>query len=134
MGRILLDDAETIERRRERRLGGAGLRVRVRPGHRLALVNVSTTGALLEGSSPLRPGSRVDVQLDDEAQAAAGKMAARVMRCTVSAIDVDAGVIYRSALEFDGRCDWVREREPPSGYALHDETPVTEDDTGPAGA
>ncbi|HET7698317.1 MAG TPA: PilZ domain-containing protein [Vicinamibacterales bacterium] len=95
------------ERRREARVAPDGLRARVRPGHTLAIVDVSAGGALVEAACQLRPGSRVDVHLErDDGRRT---VAAMVSRCSVSAIDAVEGVLYRAALCFTERCDWVRE-------------------------
>jgi hypothetical protein len=105
------------DRRIEHRGAGEGLRVRVRPGHRLAIIDVSPQGALLEGRSRLRPGARIEVQLESSSHAMT--LTAHVTRCTVFAIDAEQGVTYRSALAFAERCEWVREGTTPSGYAMH---------------
>jgi PilZ domain len=107
------------ERREEPRRPAEGVRGRVRLGHGLLIVDVSSRGALVEGRSPLRPGSRVEVQLETDARREL--IAARVMRCGVVAIDPEAGVTYRAALAFTETCEWVREHATRSGYAL----PVT---------
>jgi len=106
------------DRRREERIAGAGLRVRVRPGHRLIVIDLSARGALVEAGRPLRPGSPVDVHIETEARR--GTVGARVVRCAVAAIDSESGVIYRSALSFNERCDWVREALTPVGYGVPD--------------
>src|SRR6187455_228617 len=107
------------DRRRERRVPGQGVRARVRPGHRLVVVDVSSRGALVEGQRPLRPGSRVEVQLESETRGS--MVAASVTRCLVSAIDPEGGVTYRAALSFTDSCDWVREAATRTGYGVPDE-------------
>ena len=91
----------------------------MRLGHRLVVVDVSSRGALVEGQCPLRPGSRVEVQLENEARGS--MVAARVMRCLVSAIDPECGVTYRAALAFADTCDWVREAATRAGYGVHEQ-------------
>jgi hypothetical protein len=88
----------------------------MRPGYRLAIVDLSATGALVEGSRPLRPGSRVDVQLESDARSQT--IAALVVRCAVGTIDAESGVIYRAALSFAASCDWVREALTPGVHGL----------------
>ena len=66
------------ERREEARRPAPGVRGRVRLGHGLVIVDVSSRGALVEGRSPLRPGSRVEVQLETDARREL--IAARVTR------------------------------------------------------
>jgi hypothetical protein len=104
------------DRRREGRVPGRGVRARVRLGHRLVVVDVSARGALVEGQCPLRPGSRVEVQLESEARGS--MVAARVTRCLVSAIDPECGVTYRAALSVADSCDWVREAATRTGYGV----------------
>ena len=93
---------------------GSGVWARIRVGHRLEVIDVSSSGALVEGPCALRPGSRIEVQLDTEIRGS--MVTARVVRCAVSAIDPDAGVRYRSALAFAEACDWVREATTQGGY------------------
>jgi hypothetical protein len=97
------------------------MRARVRPGHRLTVIDVSPGGALVEVERALRPGSRVDVHLETDLQH--GTVSARVVRCAVAAID-SAGITYRAALAFVETCDWMREVLTPAGYAVH--APLTE--------
>ena len=104
------------ERREEPRRPAPGVRGRVRLGHGLVIVDVSSRGALVEGRSPLRPGSRVEVQLETDARREL--IGARVTRCGVVAIDPEAGVTYRAALAFTESCDWVREHATHCGYAV----------------
>jgi hypothetical protein len=92
----------------------------VRPGHAVAVVDLSPSGALIEGGRPLRPGARVQVQLD--AGGARAALSARVVRCLVAAIDADRGVTYRAALAFDERCALIGEQPAPPGYAIPDES------------
>ena len=108
------------DRRREGRVPGQGVRARVRPGHRLQVVDVSSRGALVEGQRPLRPGSRVEVHLESDTRGST--VAASVTRCLVSAIDPEGGVTYRAALSFTDSCDWVREAATRTGYGVPDES------------
>jgi hypothetical protein len=101
------------ERRREARLAARGVRARIQPGHRLVVIDVSSLGALVEGSIQLRPGSRVNVQLESDLRRQT--LPARVLRCTVAMIDPKAGITYRAALSFGDRCEWVREAMPHEG-------------------
>lgn len=95
------------ERRSEPRLASSGTQARVRLGHRLLVLDVSTRGALVEGPCPLRPGSQIELQLETSTSGA--MVTARVVRCGVVAIDAERGVRYRAALSFYESCDWVRE-------------------------
>jgi hypothetical protein len=93
------------------------MRARVRPGHRLTVIDASPGGALVEVERALRPGTRVDVHLETDAQR--GTVSARVVRCAVAAIDSEAGITYRAALAFIETCDWMREALTPAGHAVH---------------
>jgi hypothetical protein len=81
-------------------------RITLRPGHRIAIVNISRGGALVEGTRPMRPGTRVLLQI--ETSRAALGLSAVVVRCGVRAVTAE-GVVYRGALKFDDRRDWTRE-------------------------
>ncbi len=79
----------------------------LRPGCPISIVNISRGGALVEGPQPMRPGARVLLQVVT-ATSTFG-LSAVVVRCSVRALSVDEGVIYRGALRFDERRDWTRE-------------------------
>ena len=101
------------DRRRDTRITASGVRARVRPGHRLVVVDMSSSGALVEGGCQLRPGSHIDVHLENEHRRQ--MVGANVTRCTVATIDPHAGITYRTALSFTERCDWVRETTTREG-------------------
>jgi PilZ domain len=75
----------------------ASSRVRLRAGRELAVINVSTTGALVEGTTRLLPGTHVDVHVT----AAQGRVLvrARVVRCAVWTVTAEV-IQYRGALAF----------------------------------
>lgn len=104
------------ERRRERRSAARNLQARVRPGHRLVVIDLSACGALVEGGKPLRPGSRIELHLESERWRRL--LPARVVRCMVAAINAEAGVTYRAALAFDETSDFVRELLTRGGYGV----------------
>jgi PilZ domain. len=118
------------ERRQEVRVAGQGVRARVRLGHHLVIVDVSSRGALVEGQCRLRPGSRIEVQLESEVRRE--MVPAHVTRCMVAAIDEEGGVTYRAALSFTAACEWVREATTQAGYRLPapmlPESPAPDDD------
>lgn len=89
----------------------------MRPGHRLVVVDVSPSGALVEGGRPLRPGADIEVQLEGDARSR--MVAAHVTRCSVAALHGESGITYRAALAFTQACDWVREILTPKGYPMH---------------
>ena len=104
------------ERRRARRQRAHGWLARVRPGDRVAVVNVSADGALLEAARPLRPGADIEVQF--ERPEGRTRIGARVVRCGVTALDPDRGPTYRAAVTFNESFDWVREEGPHAEYGL----------------
>jgi hypothetical protein len=72
--------------------------VRLRLGRELSVIDVSTSGALVHGTTRLLPGTHVDVHVT----ASQGRILirARVVRCAVW--DVAADVVqYRGALAFN---------------------------------
>jgi hypothetical protein len=119
------------ERRRDRRTTGGRLSARIRAGHRLVIIDLSVRGALVEGRRPLRPGSRVDVHLECDAQRA--MVGARVLRCSVAAIDAESGVTYRAALAFSELCEWIREAVTPAVHDLHAPAAASPSGTEPTG-
>lgn len=103
----------TLERRRERRAGGAGVRAKARPGHRLVVVDVSSRGALVEAVRPLRPGAQLEVQIETDRRTVLVR--AEVVRCLVTALDAEV-VTYRAGLAFSETCDWVSEAATRDGH------------------
>jgi hypothetical protein len=92
------------------------MRARVRPGHHLVVIDMSAGGALVEATRPLRPGSRIELQLEDDDRH--DLLKARIVRCTVAALSPETGVTYRAALSFDSTSDWVRESLTRCGYQV----------------
>jgi hypothetical protein len=92
--------------RTERELGHVA-KATLRPGHPILVVNISRGGALIEGSRPLRPGTRVMLQVATSTGALG--LSALVLRCGVQSLSLESGIMYRGALKFDERRDWTRE-------------------------
>jgi hypothetical protein len=112
-------DRPLVDRRLDERFGQpaiAGARAILRPGYAVSLVDLSASGALIEGSRQLRPGMRVHVQIVTSTRRFA--LGAQVVRCTVAALDSGAGVRYRGALRFDERCEELWEGGTLDGYPL----------------
>jgi len=113
------------ERRTYSRFGGstiAGIRAVLRPGHPVAIVNLSAGGALVSGTRPLRPGSRVFLQITIGGET--GGRASQVLRSAVASLDGPAGVRYCSAIRFDDHWDSLWERCTLHGYPV----PMAPDD------
>lgn len=103
------------DRRLEARFAPASAaRATLRPGCVVVLVDVSGGGALIEGPRPMRPGSRVHLQVATAARTFS--IEAQVMRCTVWIVDPIDGVRYRAALRFDHRVEWAWGGGSRSGY------------------
>jgi hypothetical protein len=105
------------ERRAYSRFGAPAterLQAVLRPGHVVAVVNLSAGGALIDGHRPLRPGSRVFLQITVGDQA--GGRVARVVRSAVASLQGTTGVRYRTAIHFDERWDSIWERCTLDGY------------------
>jgi hypothetical protein len=83
------------------------IRLVLRPGYVVTVLDISAGGALIQGTRPLRPGAPVQLRLASPTRGMS--LSGLVIRCAVWALDVDAGVVYRGALQFDQRCDWFEE-------------------------
>lgn len=95
------------------------VRARVRHGHRLRVLDVSTDGALVEAGGPLRPGSDVELQVEHNDRKAS--FGATVVRCDVSAISAHGGTTYRAGLAFRETCDWLCESATLCGFNVHEQ-------------
>ena len=63
---------------------------RIQPGRDVIVVDLSANGALVEGVWRLRPGSRVELQLELEAREAL--VPGRIERCYVASLSHPTGV------------------------------------------
>ena len=106
------------ERRRTQRTRAGGWAARVRPGHRVHIVDMSAGGALLEAPRPLRPGADVEVQFERSDRRV--RMTGTVVRCGVSALDPDRGPTYRAAIAFNETFEFAREGMTQAGYGMPD--------------
>src|SRR5262245_58870149 len=100
---------------------------RVRPGAEVIVVDLSSTGALLEGHGRLRPGGRCELTL----ALASGDVTVRgrVARCFVARLERSAPVRYRTAVAFETLIDLSPRWQPVTGY----QPPITEPRTPPGG-
>ena len=89
---------------------------RVRPGSEVIVVDLSSTGALLEGHSRLRPGGRCELTL----ALASGDITvrARVARCFVARLERAAAVRYRTAVAFESLIDLSPRWQLVTGYQM----------------
>ena len=106
-----------IERRKENRVYGTALRRitgRIRPGYPVAVINLSPSGALVEGQRPFPPGRRVDVHLAEDGLRVL--IRALVTHCFVALVDAES-ITYRAGLLFEEGVE-SRERQTPVGYSV----------------
>lgn len=100
-------DSKIVDRRVDARFDPpavADLQATVRPGCAVVLVDVSAGGALVQAPRPIRPGSKVHLQVTAGSQRFA--IPAQVVRCAVWSLHPLDGVFYRGALKFDERVEW----------------------------
>ena len=81
---------------------------RVKPGHEVALINVSAGGALIECMRGLAPGTLIELYLTDGARGASVR--GRVLRCAVARLQPTA-VFYQGAIGFDRDLHWFSEHD-----------------------
>jgi len=95
----------TQERRRTRRRGAGehGATGRIRPGHQVQVIDLSSGGALVEAERRMLPGSVVELQLQVLDRQAT--MRGSVLRCCVVRVR-PASVSYRGAIVFDRQLAW----------------------------
>jgi hypothetical protein len=106
-------------------------RVRLRTGRELAVIDISSVGALIEGTTRLLPGTRTDVHVVTRH----GRLLVRtrVIRSFIWRLERDV-VCYRSALEFDTTVETdgpaLSERSESSGYPVPAEIPRNDEAPG----
>ena len=86
-------------------------RATLRPGCTVHIIDVSAGGALLQTERPLRPGACVHFQIVTKLRVFS--LVAKVLRCEVWMLDSLQGIVYRGALQFEQRCDFLWEAETP---------------------
>jgi len=80
------------------------IRATLRPGCDVTLVDVCGRGACVHAPKPLRPGSRIHLQVVVAARRLA--VAGQVLRCMVWRLEPGSGVVYQAAVRFDAPVDW----------------------------
>lgn len=111
-------DQSVVDRRVDARFPAEAIarRATLRPGCLVVVVDWSAGGALVQAPKPLRPGSRVYLQIVTERRTFA--LAAHVLRCAVWALDPCEGVTYRGALKFEDRCEMFWEETTHRGSVV----------------
>jgi len=88
---------------------------RVRPGRQVAVIDISSGGALIETHHRLLPGTSVELHVEQSDRRIT--LRGRVLRCAVSRVQPSA-VSYRGAIAFDRHLPWFV-NEPARGYVVH---------------
>ena len=91
---------------------------RIHPGRDVIVVDMSAHGALVEGVWRLRPGGRVELQLELDAREALVR--GRVERCYVATLNHPTGVRYRAAIRFEDAVAFAAPRDLLDGYSIPD--------------
>ena len=91
---------------------------RIRPGTEVTVVNLSASGALIEGTVRLRPGGHYELCVDLPARTIT--IAALVRRAFVARLDARFGMRYRAALEFEFPVPWPVPADLLDEYRLPD--------------
>ena len=81
-----------------------GLVGRIRPGHPIRIVNVSSLGVLIESGQRLLPGTNVELHL--ELRGVRHQTRARVVRCKVGVVTAHA-LIFHGALDVERPIPWL---------------------------
>ena len=106
-------------------------RVRLRTGRELDVIDISSTGTLIEGTTRLLPGTRTDVHVVTRH----GRLLVRtrVIRSFIWRLERDM-VCYRTALEFDTAVETdaaaLSERSESNGYPVPAEIPKNDEAPG----
>ena len=80
------------------------LQARMRPGHEVAVVDISAHGALIETAVRLLPGRQIELQIERSDQLTSVR--GRVVRCHVTRVHA-SHVSYRGAVGFDQPLAWL---------------------------
>ena len=91
---------------------------RIHPGRDVIVVDMSSQGVLVEGVWRLRPGSRVELQIELDSREAL--IRGRVERCFVASLNHPTGVRYRAAIRFDGPVAFKGPGDLLEGYPVPD--------------
>jgi hypothetical protein len=88
---------------------------RVRPGRQAAVVDISSSGALIETFHRLLPGTSVELHVEQADRSLTVR--GRVLRCAVSRVQ-SSSLSYRGAIAFDRHLPWFVNEET-RGYVVH---------------
>jgi hypothetical protein len=91
-------------------------RARLRPWGDVVLVNLSNTGALVEGTFRFRPEARCELSVTEGA--CDSTLRALVVRSFVARLDRLGPVRYRAAIRFDRTAEWASSMTTCDGYRI----------------
>ena len=91
-------------------------RARLRPGGDVVLVNLSNSGALVEGTFRVRPDARCEVSVTEGAREST--LRGLVVRSFVARLDRAGPVRYRAAIRFDRTAEWTSSMTTFDGYRI----------------
>jgi hypothetical protein len=91
-------------------------RARLRPGGDVVLVNLSNSGALVEGTCRFRPDARCELSVT--AGARESTLRALVVRSFVARLDRAGPVRYRAAIRFERTVEWPSSMTSIDGYRI----------------
>ena len=77
--------------------------IRIRPGHRAHMIDVSAAGVLVETGHRLLPGTNVELRMERATDRTS--VQGRVVRCFVVRVR-PASICYRGAIAFDRHLSW----------------------------
>jgi hypothetical protein len=117
-----MDRAMSRERRAAARVHFSGgvlpPAARIHPGREVIVVNLSCHGALVEGVWRLRPGARVELEMELSAQQAIVR--GRIERCYVASLGHQSGIRYRAAIRFEAPVPFAPPGDLLDGYFVPD--------------
>jgi hypothetical protein len=91
-------------------------RARLRPGGDVVLVNLSNSGALVEGTFRFRPDARCELSVTEGH--GESTLRALVVRSFVARLDRAGPVRYRAAIRFDRAMEWRSSVTTLDGYRI----------------
>jgi hypothetical protein len=111
-----MDAERRAARRTAFRNGVLPPRVRLKPGGDVVLVNLSGSGALVEGTFRFRPDSRCELTVSHDAHDSTLRVL--IVRSFVARLDRAGPVRYRAAIRFERTVEWPVSVTAWDGYRI----------------
>lgn len=92
---------------------------KVRPGHEATVLDISSSGALIETALRLMPGRSIELQIERAGQIT--PIRGRVMRAQVARVQ-PSRISYRGAIGFEQPLAWLGVHAKQDEYAVHGES------------